>query len=190
MLIATEILFVFLGLLIVIFFWGIVIYNRFVKLKQKAKEAWANVDTQLKRRYDLISNLVEVVRAYASYEKKVLEKVTQTRALAVNSHDVLSRSKAEGDLSRSLKSLFAVAENYPQLKASTDFQKLQSQLSKTEDKIQETRRLYNHQVQEYNTRLASFPDSLVAQKWHFRPMAFFKVESSLEKKVPEAKFRS
>ena len=190
MLLITGIFYIFLGLLAVLFFWGVVIYNRFVKLKQKAKEAWADIDTQLKRRYDLIPNLIETVKGYASHEKKVFEKVTQARAAAVNSNDVLSRSKTEEELSRSLKSLFAVAENYPQLKSAANFLELQKELADTEDKIQAARQFYNNNVKEYNIRLASFPDVLLAQSFHFLPMTLFEIENSLEKKVPEAKFRS
>ena len=173
MLIVTEILLVFLGLLIILFSWGVFIYSRFIKLRQKVKEAWSDVDTHLKRRYDLVANLIEVVRAYATCEKKVLEKVTQARAAAVNSYDVISRSKAEEALTHSLQSLFAVAENYPQLKASANFQKWQNQLAETENKIQAACYIYNNNVKKYNTYLASFPDLLIAQSFRFQPLSLF-----------------
>ena len=188
MLLLTGIFYIFLGLLAVLFFWAVLAYNRFIKLQQRSKEAWADIDVQLKRRYDLIPNVVATVRGYASHEKEVFEKVTQARAAAVNTSDVKSRSQAEGELSKSLKSLFAVAENYPQLKSSTNFLELQRELTDTEDKIQAARRFYNNNVKEYNIRLATFPDLLVAQQLHFKPMDLFEIENSLEKEAPKVKF--
>ena len=157
-------------------------------MQQRCKEAWADIDVQLKRRYDLIPNLLRTVQGYAIHEKEVFEKVTKARVAAVNASGVKDKSKTEGELSRSLKSLFAVAENYPQLKSANNFLELQKELTDTEDKIQAARRFYNNNVKEYNTRLATFPDLLVARELHFLPMDLFELENSEERKAPKVKF--
>lgn len=188
MLLTASILYVFLALLFVFVVFGIIVYNRFIKLQQRSKEAWSDIDVQLKRRYDLIPNLLETVKGYASHEQKVLENVTKARAMAVNASDVNSRSKAEGELSQSLKSLFAVAENYPQLKSAPNFLELQKELTDTEDKIQAARRFYNSNVKDYNTRLATFPDLVIGKQFHFQPIDLFEIKNSLEREVPKVKF--
>ncbi len=188
MLLITGILYVFLALLLVFLVLGIVVYNRFIKLQQRSKEAWADIDVQLKRRYDLIPNLLAAVRGYASHEQRVLENVTEARAMAVNASEVKAKSKAEGALTQSLKSLFAVVENYPQLKSAANFLELQKELTDTENKIQAARRFYNSNVKDYNTRLATFPDLLIAKQLHFKAMDLFEIGNSIEREAPKVKF--
>jgi LemA protein len=146
--------------LLAIFF--IVIYNRLVRLNIQADEAWSDITVQLKRRYDLIPNLVNTVKGYASHEKSVFEDVTAARANALSAQGVAETAKAEGEFQKTLKSLFAVAEAYPDLKASQNFQDLQAELVDTEDKIQASRRFYNGVVRDFNTARKSFPGTLVA----------------------------
>jgi LemA protein len=152
--------------------WIIIAYNGFVLLRNRAKEAFADIDVQLKRRYDLIPNLVETVKGYAKHEAQVFEKVTAARTAAMQATGS-AKAGAEDALSGALKSLFAVAENYPQLKANENFGKLQDELTDTEDKIQAARRFYNGMVRDLNTRIQTFPSNIMAGIFHFIPMDFF-----------------
>lgn len=156
----------------------VIIYNRFVSLINRAKEAWADIDVQLKRRYDLIPNLVNTVKGYAAHEAGTFEKITAARTQAMQAGSLADKGKAEDALSGTLKSLFAVAENYPDLKANQNFLSLQSELSDTENKIQAARRFYNGNVRDLNTSLQSFPSNIVAKFFSFSPMEFFQLDAA------------
>ncbi len=155
--------------------WVIFAYNRFVAMVMRAKEAWADIDVQLKRRYDLIPNLVETVKGYMTHERQTLESVTAARAAAMDAGGVEAKGKAENMLTDALKSLFAVAEAYPDLKANTNFLELQRELSDTENKIQASRRFYNTVVRDLNTAIESFPGNLIADFFRFEPREFFEL---------------
>jgi LemA protein len=157
-------------------------------LRNQTNEAWSDIDVQLKRRHDLIPNLVETVKGYASHERQLFENVTKARANAISAQGAVEKGKAENMLSGTLKSLFAVAENYPQLRASENFAKLQDELSDTENKIQASRRFYNGNVRDFNTKLQVFPNNLVAPTFGFKAFEFFQVEEEGEKKPVEVKF--
>lgn len=158
--------------------WVIAVYNRFVRLVMRSKEAWADIDVQLKRRYDLIPNLVEAVKGYVKHEAGTLEKVTAARAAAMDAGGVEEKGKAENMLSGALKSLFAVAESYPDLKANTNFLELQRELSDTENKIQAARRFYNGNVRDLNTAIESFPGNVLANMFRFEPREFFALDEA------------
>ncbi|MCC7500407.1 LemA family protein [Candidatus Nomurabacteria bacterium] len=155
--------------------WVIFAYNRFVAMVMRAKEAWADIDVQLKRRYDLIPNLVETVKGYMTHERQTLESVTAARVAAMDAGGVEAKGKAENMLTDALKSLFAVAEAYPDLKANTNFLELQRELSDTENKIQASRRFYNTVVRDLNTAIESFPGNLIADFFRFEPREFFEL---------------
>ncbi len=182
------IILVVLGLLVL---FGIVIYNGLVRAKVRVEEAWSDITVQLKRRYDLIPNLINTVKGYAAHEKGVFEKVTEARANALNAQGVAETAKAENMFEKTLKSLFAVAEAYPDLKANENFKHLQEELVDTEDKIQASRRFYNGSARDLNIKIQSFPINLLAGMFGFKEREFFEVEgteqASIEKPV-EAKF--
>jgi len=173
-----------IGIIIIIVLWLIWSFNRFIVLRNRTKEAWSDIDVQLKRRYNLIPNLVETVKGYASHEKEVLENVTKARNMAIEAGTKEEQAKAENALSSTLKSLFAVAENYPDLKASSNFVELQRELRDTEDKIQAARRFYNTNVRDLNTRIEIFPASIIAKLFKFKKMDFFELEETSEAKKP------
>lgn len=156
--------------------WVVAVFNSLVRKRNRVRNAWSDIDVQLKRRYDLVPNLVETVRGYKVYEASVLENVTQARIGAMSRDDVGSRAQAESALSKALKNLFAVAENYPQLRASENFRKLQEQLSLLENDIQSARRYYNAAVRELNNAVQVFPAAIVARIFGFKPLEFFGVE--------------
>jgi LemA protein len=168
--------------------WLIATFNRLIILKNRAKEAWSDIEVQLKRRYDLIPNLVEAVRGYAAHERQVFENVTQARARAMGAGDLKEKGEAENFLSQSLKSLFALAENYPNLRASENFQKLQEELTDTEDKIQAARRFYNGNVRDLNIKIESFPANVVAAIFRFKPMEFFETGEAAERESVKVQF--
>jgi LemA protein len=155
--------------------WLVVIYNRFIAMRNRVKEAWSDIDVQLKRRYDLIPNLVETVKGYASHERELLEKVTQARTQAMGAQGLKEKGEAENALSQTLKSLFAVSENYPDLKASQNFLELQRELSDTENKIQAARRFYNGNVRDFNIMLESFPQNIIGKAFNFKTAEFFEI---------------
>lgn len=165
-------------LLVLVLVWIIAVYNRFIRYVMRSKEAWADIDVQLKRRYDLIPNLVESVKGYATHEKTVFEKVTAARSAAMDAGGVEEKGKAENMLSGALKSLFAVAEAYPDLKANQNFLELQRQITDTEDKIQAARRFYNGVVRDLNTSLQSFPGNVIADLFRFEPREFFALDEA------------
>src|ERR1035437_4116697 len=168
-------LIVLLLLLVVVF---AAMYNGLVRLNQQANEAWSDITVQLKRRFDLIPNLVNTVKGYASHEKTVFEDVTKARANALSAQTPAAAGKAEGDFQQTMKSLFAVAEAYPDLKASQNFQQLQADLTDTEDKIQASRRFYNGVVRDLNIKMQVFPNSLFAKMLGFKQREFFDVDQS------------
>jgi len=163
-------------------------YNSLVTLRNRAKEAWADIDVQLKRRYDLIPNLMETVKGYAAHEKQVFENVTAARAAAMGATTTEDKIAKENALSQTLKSLFAVAENYPDLKASANFIELQRELTDTEDKIQAARRFYNGNVRDLNTKIEVFPSNIVASIFGFKQMALFEIANEAERAVPKVSF--
>ena len=174
--------------IVVVVLWLVAAYNRFVSLRNRAKEAWSDIEVQLKRRYDLIPNLVETVKGYASHERELLEKVTQARTQAMGAQTIKEKGEAENFLSSTLKSLFAVSENYPDLKASVNFLELQRELRDTEDKVQASRRFYNTNVRDLNIKIESFPDSLIARVFNFKPMEFFEIGEPAEREAPKVSF--
>ncbi len=175
-LIASKI--AFAGLLIVIGIWFIAMYNQFVQLTNRVKEAWSDIEVQMKRRYDLIPNLMETVKGYAAHEKDVFENVTKARAAAIGAQGMEGKVQAENMLSGALKSLFAVAEAYPQLRANENFLNLQNELTDTEDKIQAARRFYNGNVRDFNTLLQIFPQNVIAKMFGFKSSEFFGLDES------------
>ena len=166
---------IILGILAVVVLWVVYAYNNLVTLVNRAKEAWSDISVQLKRRYDLIPNLVEVVKGYATHERQAFENVTKARATAISAQSVEEHGRAENMLTGALKSLFAVAEAYPDLKANQNFLELQRELSDTENKIQAARRFYNGVVMELNTKLQSFPSNLVGNMFGFKQSDFFQL---------------
>ena len=165
-----------------------ILFNRFVTLKNMMQEGLSGIDVQLKRRYDLIPNLIETVKGYMQHERGVLEKVTQLRSSLMSSANVESKAGLENSLSECLKTIFAVAENYPELKANQGFLDLQKNLTEIEEQIQLSRRYYNGTVRNYNILVESFPSNLIAQVFNFKKAEFFEVESALERQAPAVKF--
>ena len=180
--------YIVLAIVVVIILWVVMIFNGLVVLKNRAKEALSDIDVQTKRRYDLIPNLVEAVKGYAAHESGVFEKVTAARANAMNAQGTAQKEQAENALSGTLKSLFAVAENYPDLKASTNFLNLQNELTDTEDKIQAARRFYNTNVRDLNIKIESFPANIIASSFGFKEMDLFQTTNDAEKQPVSVKF--
>jgi len=173
----VEVLWIVLGILVVLAVAGVFSYNRFVSQRQLIKDAWANIDTELRRRYDLIPNLVETVRGYAAHERETFENVTRARAqAAAATGSPAEQAAAEGFLVSALRQLFAVVENYPDLKANENFLALQEELVGTESKIAYARQFYNDQVMKLNTLIGSFPSSIVAGTFGFEPRRFFEID--------------
>lgn len=169
-------LWIILGVAALILIWSIAVYNKFITLRTRAEEAWADIDVQLKRRYDLIPNLIETVKGYAAHEKGVFEQVTKARTAAMAAEqtgDPAQAAEAENMLSGTLKTLFAVSENYPELKADANFMELQRELSDTENKIQASRRFYNTNVRDFNITLQKFPSKIIGHIFHFDQQEFF-----------------
>lgn len=164
-------------------------YNSFIVFKTRVEEAWADIDVQLKRRYDLIPNLVSTVKGYATHESEAFEKVSEARSKAMQAGSIEEKGQAENALAGTLKSLFAISESYPELKANTNFLQLQGELSDTENKIQAARRFYNGNVKELNTRVETFPGNLIAKMFKFSKRDYFELEiDSKEKEPVEVKF--
>ena len=179
--------YIILAIIAALALWVIFAYNSFVRLINRAKEAWADIDVQLKRRYDLIPNLVNTVKGYAAHEQSAFEKVTKARTMAMGAGSLAEKGQAENMLTGALKSIFAIAEAYPDLKANTNFLELQRELSDTENKIQAARRFYNTNVRDLNTKVESFPDNAIASVFHFSKMEFFELdEANVAAKEPVA----
>ena len=171
-------MYILIAIVVILVLWAILAYNGFVRKVNHVSEAWSDIDVQLKRRYDLIPNLVNTVKGYATHEKTVFDDVTKARAAAMGADGFAAKAKAEDGLSGALKSVFAIAENYPELKANQNFLDLQNTLSDTEDKIQSARRFYNSTVMELNTAAASFPGNMIAKSFHFQKKEFFGLDAS------------
>src|ERR1700690_2503671 len=172
-----DIIYIIIAVVVVLVVWAIVVFNHFVTLTNRVKEAWSDIDVQFKRRYEIIPNLVETVKGYAAHEANTLQNVTEMRTRAMNAAPA-DKADAENMLSGALKSLFAVSENYPNLKANENFLELQRQLEDTENKLQAARRFYNSTVQDLNTKLQSFPSNLIGNAFGFTPRDFFQLDQS------------
>lgn len=168
--------YIILGIVVILVIWVIASYNGFIRLINNAKEAWADIDVQLKRRYDLIPNLVNTVKGYATHESSAFEKVTQARAAAMGAKTIGEHASTEKMLGAAVTGLFGIAEAYPDLKANTNFLELQRELSDTENKIQSARRFYNANVRDLNTGLQQFPGNVIGGMFKFQTMEFFDLE--------------
>lgn len=182
-----NILWIVLGVIAVVAIWLVGVFNSLIRLKIRTQEAFSDIDVQLKRRHDLIPNLIETVKGYAQHEKSLFEKVTQARAAAINAKGAAEKGQAENMLTDALKSVFAVAENYPDLKASQNFLQLQDELSDTENKIQAARRFYNGNARDFNIKVEVFPNNLVAGMLGFTKFEFFQADEA-ERQNVEVKF--
>jgi LemA protein len=180
--------YVVLGVLAVLALWSVLVYNGLVKSRNKVDEAWSGIDVQLKRRHDLVPNLVESVKGYAAHERETLHKVTVARLAAVEAEEPAAVERAEARLTGALGGINALAEAYPQLQASDSFQRLQAELAAIENEIQAARRIYNSNVEHYNTRTQQFPTVLIAGSMSFAPRQFFEVETPAERSVPQVAF--
>jgi LemA protein len=185
---STIVLLVVLALIVIAILWIIGMYNGLVRLRNAVENAWSQIDVQLKRRHDLIPNLVETAKGYMTHERGTLEAVTQARNLAQQAHTPGEAAKAEGQLSTALGQFFMVVEQYPNLKANENFLALQEELTSTENKISFARQFYNDETMNYNTRLQSFPANMIAGMFNFKAREFFQLESQEEKAVPQVKF--
>jgi LemA protein len=179
---------IILGIIVVIAFLAVGIYNGLIKLRNTSEQAWSDVDVQLKRRYDLIPNLVETVKGYAKHEKETFEQVVQARNQAMGASSPEDKAQAENFLTSTLKSLFALAEAYPELKANQNFLDLQDELSKIEEQIQLARRYYNAVVRDLNTKIESVPSNIVANMFHFEKKEYFELDSEEERQTPQVSF--
>ena len=177
-------LYILVGIVVVALLAGIAIYNKLIRLRNTVKSSWSDIDVQCKKRYDLVPNLVETVKGYASHEKTVFEKVTQARSMAMQASSPAEMAKAENMLRDTLKSLFAVAEAYPELKANANFLQLQSQLQELENNIEYARRYYNAVVRDYNILIESFPSNLIAAQFNFKQEELFQLEAPEAERKP------
>ena len=178
---------ILLAVVAVVIIWAILAYNGLITLRNRTDEAWSDIDVQLKRRHDLIPNLINTVKGYAAHEKEVFEKVTEARTAAMGAQTPAQKQQTENALSGTLKSLFAVAEAYPDLKANQNFLELQRELTDTEDKIQASRRFYNGNVRDFNIKIEVFPTNMIANMLHFTKRDFFAAEEN-EKEVVNVQF--
>ena len=172
----------------VIVLYGVFAYNRLVRLRNRIENAWSQIDVQLRRRYDLIPNLIETVKGYAAHEREVFQKVTEARSRAISAQTVGDQGKAENMLTGALKSLFAVAERYPDLKANQNFLMLQEELAGTEGKIAYSRQFYNDTVMKYDTVREIFPSSMIANMFHFKEREYFEIEEPVVREPVKVKF--
>ena len=179
---------IIIALLLLVGLIYVLVRNSLVSLNQRVGESWSGIDVQLKRRHDLVPNLVETVKGYASHESQTFEKVTQARAAAMQASGPAEASQAEGQLTAALGGLRVVAEQYPQLRATENFQQLQRQLSELEDEIQASRRIYNSNVQQFNTRIQQFPASIVAGQMNYSEKEYFSIEEPSEREAPQVSF--
>lgn len=180
-------LWILIGIIVLVGLWLILSYNGLISLRNRSDEAWSDISVQMKRRYDLIPNLVNTVKGYATHESNVFENVTNARAAAMGATTLKDHAEKEAQLTSTLKTLFAVSENYPALQASQNFLELQHELTDAEDKIQAARRFYNGNVRQYNTSLQSFPTNLMAGMFAFTAKEFFEMAEN-EKAVPNVSF--
>ena len=183
-----TVLWVILGLALLVLIWAVAVFNTLVQLRENVKNGWSQIDVQLKRRHDLIPNLVETAKGYMGHEKGTLENVIKARQQAVNADNIKDKQAAENFLTGTLRSLFAVSENYPNLKADTQMRQLHEELVSTENKITFARQYYNDEVNRLNTSVQSFPDKIIADVFKFEKRDFFEMEDNSEKKAPAVKF--
>lgn len=181
---------IILAILVVVVFMVIGIYNGLVKLKVQCDNAWSDIDVQLKRRYDLVPNLVETVKGYAAHEKGTLEGVIQARNAAMSAQGPAAKAGAENMLTSALRQVFALAEAYPQLRAVESFTQLQNTLNQLEDSIQNARRYYNAVVRDFNTKIMEFPSNIIAGMFNFKAREFFETGSAAEREVPKVSFQA
>ena len=179
---------IILTIAVILVFAVISIYNKLVRLRNTMKSSWSDIDVQCKKRYDLVPNLVETVKGYAAHEKSVFENVTKARSMAMQATTPAEMAKAENMFRDTLKSLFAVAEAYPELKANTNFLQLQSQLQELENSLEAARRYYNAVVRDFNTQIESFPSNLIASTFNFKQGDFFQLETPEERKAVKVSF--
>lgn len=184
----STLLIVIIAVIVAIVLWLVAVYNGLIKLKNRTDEAWSDIDVQLKRRYNLIPNLIETVKGYAKHERETLEKVINARNQAMHAGGTAEKAKAENALSQTLKSIFALSESYPDLKANQNFAKLQDELSDTENKIQAARRFYNGNVRDFNIKIEVFPNNIIAKNLGFKKKEFFEIENEEEKENVKVKF--
>lgn len=179
--------FVISAIVIVIVFWFVIVYNKFIKDKNLIREAWSGIDVQLKRRNDLIPNLVDAVKGYSEYEKILFERITELRNKAASQVQIKEKAHTENDLTKAIVNLLVVAEAYPDLKASTNFLDLQEELADTEDQLQYARRYFNGVVRDYNTRVESFPSNIIANIFNYKTEDYFEIELASERMSPQVK---
>jgi LemA protein len=179
---------IFVGIIVVVIMWIIGMFNSLVRLRNQVKNAWSQIDVQLKRRHDLIPNLVETAKGYMKHERETLESLTEARSRAMGAESIGDKIKAEGQLSDAMGKFFVVVENYPDLKASQNFLALQEELSTTENRIAFARQGYNDQVLSLNNKIQMFPSSIIAGMFHFKEEEFFEIEDMKEKDVPKVDF--
>jgi len=181
-------LIIVLAILVIFIFWVVGMYNGLVRLRNQVKNAWSQIDVQLKRRHDLIPNLVETAKGYMKHERETLDSITQARSHAVEASGVADQAKAEGELNNALSKFMIVVENYPDLKASQNFLSLQEELSSTENKVGFARQFYNDQVQTFNTKIESVPSNIIAGMFNFKQAEFFEIETPAEREAPKVQF--
>jgi LemA protein len=180
--------YILLGVVVVLLVWAVSLYNKLVTNKNLVAEGWSGIDVQLKRRNDLIPNLIESVKGYMGHERGVLDQVTELRTKSQAAQGVADKARAEGALGAALTNLFAVAENYPDLKASQNFLELQKSLADIEDQVQLARRYYNGAARNFNILIQSFPSNLMASAFHFTTVEYFEIEDAAERAVPKVAF--
>jgi LemA protein len=179
---------IIIGVVAIFLLYAVSIYNRLVKLKNLVQEAWSSIDVMLKKRHDLIPNLVETVKGYATHERETLESVTRARNQAVGANSLEAKEAAEKNLNQAMMNLFAVAEQYPDLKANANFQQLQAELTSIENDIEKSRRYYNGTARENNTLVESFPSNIVANMYKFEKVSYFELDNIADREVPTVKF--
>ena len=179
---------IIIGIIAIFLLYAVSIYNRLVKLKNLVQEAWSSIDVMLKKRHDLIPNLVETVKGYATHERETFESVTRARNQAVGANSLEAKEAAEKNLNQAMMNLFAVAEQYPDLKANANFQQLQAELTSIENDIEKSRRYYNGTARENNTLVESFPSNIVANMYKFEKVSYFELDNIAEREVPTVKF--
>ena len=181
-------LLVVLAIVVVFVLWIVGIYNALVRLRNQVKNAWSQIDVQLKRRHDLIPNLIETAKGYMKHERETLQNITEARSRAVNAESIGDKIKAEGSLGEAMGKFFVVVENYPDLKANQNFLALQEELATTENRIAFARQGYNDQVLFFNNKIQMFPSSILANKFNFKPEEFFELEDVKERELPKVDF--
>jgi LemA protein len=179
---------VVLVILFIVIIWVVGIYNGLIRLRNQVKNAWSQIDVQLKRRHDLIPNLIETARGYMKHERETLDSITRARSQAVQASGVANQAKAEGELSGALSRFMLVVENYPDLKANQNFLALQEELTSTENKVGFARQSYNDQVQAFNIKIESVPSNIIAGMFNFKQAEFFEIEAPAEREVPKVQF--